>query len=516
MMPYIETLAVQRQGASDRGVEQMRLMGRRKSAELRRVAEERGWLDKSCPMPTLDEVWQAMAPKPQAKMVSLAKPHEEFIRQCIARGLKTMAIFKLMKTKFGFEGSYDSVRRFVVAILAEGPKATVRMEFAIGEAAQADFGKAMKLLDPETGEVRQAHFISMVLCHSRYMHAELIFRQDQETWQGFHIRAFRAFGGVPRQVIVDNCKVAITKPDRYHPVPNKSSLLFAEAAGFLIAPCPVRTPQQKGRVESSIKYLRSAFEPMVPENCDIHVANRILGTWLREEAGERIHGTIKRKPWEVLQEERPFLGPLPESLEPTVWTTAKLAANCHVTVRECFYSAPARFLGRTLDVAITEREVRLYSYGELAAVHPRLHVPGTASTVKEHYPPKGAAAQLSRGVNLLKAAREVGPHCERVMQGWFGMHGVSTYNACHGLLGLVKKYGAEQVERGCAEALSFVDLDYPTVFRCVSTPPAPPPPPSTPPSTPKPMLRGVYKAGTLFQRNVGKGQDGKGDGPCKG
>ncbi|MDR1856850.1 MAG: hypothetical protein LBR22_06780 [Desulfovibrio sp.] len=90
-----------------------------------------------------------------------------------------MAIFKQIKARFGFEGSYDSVRRLVVAILAENPKATMRMEFAIGEAAQADFGKAMKLLDPETGEVRQAHYISVVLCHSRYMHAELIFRQDQ-------------------------------------------------------------------------------------------------------------------------------------------------------------------------------------------------------------------------------------------------------------------------------------------------------------------------------------------------
>jgi hypothetical protein len=58
--------------------------------------------------------------------------------------------------------------------------------------------------------------------------------------------------------------------------------------------------------------------------------------------GGRIHGTIKRRPWEVLQEERPILGPLPESLEPTVWTTSKLASDCHVTVRDCFCSAPAR------------------------------------------------------------------------------------------------------------------------------------------------------------------------------
>jgi hypothetical protein len=91
--------------------------------------------------------------------------------------------------------------------------------------------------------------------------------------------------------------------------------------------------------------------------------------------------------------------------------------------------------------------------------------------VREHCPPKGAAARLSRGVDLLKAAREAGPHRERVMQEWFGVHGVSTCKACHGLLGLMERYGAEQEERGCAEALGFVDLDYPTVFRCVSTPP---------------------------------------------
>jgi transposase len=225
-------------------------------------------------MPTLDGVWQAMAPKPRTRTVSLAKPHEEFVRRCVARGFKAMAIFKLMKAWFGFEGSHDSVRRYVVGIQDGEPEATMRMEFAIGEAAQADFGKAMKFVDPETGEVRRAHYVSMVLCHCRYMHAELVFRQDEETWPGFHVRASRAFGGVPRQVIVDNCKVAIVKPDCCHPVPNRSCPLFAEAAGFMIAPCPVRMPWQKGRVESGIKCLRSAFEPMVPENCDIHAANR--------------------------------------------------------------------------------------------------------------------------------------------------------------------------------------------------------------------------------------------------
>jgi hypothetical protein len=59
-MHEIRQVVVQmRLGRTDRQIARAGLMGRRKASELRRVASERGWLNKDCPLPdnaTLAEV----------------------------------------------------------------------------------------------------------------------------------------------------------------------------------------------------------------------------------------------------------------------------------------------------------------------------------------------------------------------------------------------------------------------------------------------------------------------------
>ena len=50
----------------------------------------------------------------------------------------------------------------------------------------------------------------MTLCYSRHQYAELVTHQDMETWLNCHQKAFLFFGGVPRKVIIDNPKCAVT------------------------------------------------------------------------------------------------------------------------------------------------------------------------------------------------------------------------------------------------------------------------------------------------------------------
>jgi transposase len=500
MIFYQATLALQRQGTSDRDIERRHMMCRRKSAALRRMAEARGWLDASSTMPSEDEIRAALGVGTREQRRSLAEPHDALIRGYLERGFTAQAIHGLLRDGHGFTGGYDSVRRYIGAIQAKSPALTMCLDFPAGRAAQVDFGQGPMVLDPATGQPRRSHYLAVILCHSRFVHAELTFRQDEWAWLGCLLRAFQAFGGVPSEVIVDNCKVAVTRPDFHAPVINRSFVEFADRLNFRVNPCPAGEPQQKGRVEATIKYLKAGFQPTLPEGLDIHGANRHLSKWLWGVAGTRIHGTTRRRPVDMLQEERPHLRPLPDPLpEITVWGKAKLANDCHATVERCRYSAPFGHVQKILDVAITEREVRLYSNGALVAVHARLRTPGQRSTVDDHYPPNCVAARLHEGENLLKAAREIGECCLRVVRTLLDTRGVSMLRAAHGVVGLARRHGSERVERGCAEALTFARLDYGTVVRCIETPPPPP----------APALPAVHAGGALSLReNDGIGEDG--------
>ena len=55
MYEYRQAIYRMRSGQSDRTIAKAGLMGRRKAAELRRLAQEHGWLDKG-PLPTDTEL----------------------------------------------------------------------------------------------------------------------------------------------------------------------------------------------------------------------------------------------------------------------------------------------------------------------------------------------------------------------------------------------------------------------------------------------------------------------------
>jgi hypothetical protein len=94
------------------------------------------------------------------------------------------------------------VYRFVQSVKPSRPKVTMPLDFAVGEAAQIDFGTGPELVDPETGENVKTHFFLMTLCWSRHQYAEIVLDQKLPTWLECHRHALEWFGGVPGKLII--------------------------------------------------------------------------------------------------------------------------------------------------------------------------------------------------------------------------------------------------------------------------------------------------------------------------
>ncbi len=464
MYEYRQALLRMRQGATDREIGRSGLMGRKKAGKVRELAKALGWLDREVPLPADAELAEVFSREPAPTAVSPLETHREVIEGWWKKGFQKTAIYGLLKRKHKYQGSYSSVRRFVGKLEPPSSKATMRLVFDPGEAAQVDFGAGPKLPDPVTGELCSTWIFVMTLCWSRHQYAEIVWNQKTPTWLACHQRAFRFFGGVPRRVVIDNAACAITRACQKEPAVQRSYYELAEAYGFRIDPCAPRRPELKGRVEAGVKYVKRSFLPG-RDFRDLADANRQLEAWVLEEAGHRIHGTTRERPLTRFAEiERELLLPLPERVfEPAEWKQLTLRRDGHIGFDGAFYSAPWVHIAEKMWVRATATMVQIYSGHELVATHTRCQRPGETRTVVDHLSPEARAFLQQSPAWCREQAERVGPSCHILVELLLAEKVVERLPAAKGILRLEKEYGQARLESACQRALAFDDPTYRTV-----------------------------------------------------
>jgi transposase len=248
---------------------------------------------------------------------SLVLPFAGFIDDTLRQypRLCSTRLFDMLAPR-GYEGSVRTLRDYV-ATVRPVPKGEVflRTEPMIGEQAQIDWAHVGKI--PVPGGERALWVFVMVLAYSRAMWAELVLEMTAACLRRSLVRACFYFEGATRQWLFDNPKIVVLERHgdavRFHP-----GLL--ELAGLLhVQPrlCGVRKPQQKGRVERAVRYLRDRFFA-ARTIFSVEQGNRELIDFLERIALPRPHPRWPdRCVGDVLDEERARLLKLPDALPET-------------------------------------------------------------------------------------------------------------------------------------------------------------------------------------------------------
>ena len=88
----------------------------------------------------------------------------------------------------------------------------MRQHHVAGEKAFVDYsGKRIGIVDPTTGEIREAEIFVGVLGASNLTYAEATWTQQLPDWTGAHVRMFRFFGGAPKLLVPDNLKSGVVQ-----------------------------------------------------------------------------------------------------------------------------------------------------------------------------------------------------------------------------------------------------------------------------------------------------------------
>ena len=402
----------------------------------------------------------------------LAPWADQIHRWVIGDRLQLTRIRELLSER-GCEMSYPSLQRFVARRDWRGrsPR-TVRMEESPpGEVAELDFGRLGLMPDPETGRRRKVWALIVVLAYSRHSFVWPTHSQKLEDVIAGLEAAWAFFDGVPKYLVIDNFPAAVAGTDALHPRLTRGFLEYSQRRGFITDPARVRRPRDKPKVERGVQYVRERFFKGASFRDLAHLRREAV-RWCREVAGQRVHGTTRRKPLEVFDgEERQALLPWDgEPYEITHWRSAKVHPDHHVVCQYALYSVPSALCppGQQVEIGLGSKLVRIYHRGKLIKVHPR-QPRGGRSTDPDDYPAEYTAYTLRAPDRIKRSAAEQGESvaafADRLFEGPLPWAKVRQGQK---LIRLGWRYTPDRLDAACRKALDVDLIDVRRVERILT------------------------------------------------
>ena len=434
--------------------------------KIKQLSIKHNWLDPSAAMPTDKEISKFWNVKLKTQDHPLDH-HRADLERWQKEGISSVVMHQLLKDKCSC--SPLRIRRYINKYFPKQVEPVMVRSTYPGKDVDIDFGYLGEFLD-DKGFKRKTWVFSFRLRHSRKAYREVVFDQKSHTFLLGHIHAFEWFGGVPKNIVLDNCKAAIIQSTIDNDMIRRSYQELAEHYGFIISPCAPRTPEHKGGVESDIKYVKTNFLPYflgMQKERNVAVANvcdliEALERWNREIADVHIIHGVGRSPLEIFKaEEEKALQPLPNSRwEATSWCQCTVRKDWRIMYDSAYYSVPCQFIEKTVQVCSTESLVRIFYDHKEIAYHERAKKKWEYKRKVEHAPPLHEEVLQSSREGLISLAQKVGPFTYEFVQAMFSHPSIDKLKSVRLLLKLANKYSQGRLEKACQRAFAYKMLSY--------------------------------------------------------
>ena len=336
---------------------------------------------------------------------------------------------------------------------------SMRQIHRAGEKLFVDYcGPTMTLVNPDTGECREAQIFVAVLGASNYTFACASWSQKQADWLNAHVQAFEFFGGVPELVVPDNLKSAVRKIHRYEPDINPSYQQLASHYQCVIVPARPYKPKDKAKAEVAVQIVERWIMACLRHQtfftlASLNQAIRVLLDDLNQRPFKKLPGT-RLSQFEQL--DKPALRALPA--QPYQYADIKQARvhiDYHIEYDKHYYSVPHPLVKQAVEVQATDSAVAIYHQGQRIASHPRSYRQGAHSTCQEHMPQAHQAMHGWSPERFLNWAGDIGAETREVVRCILQerRHIEQSYRRILGLLSNAKKYGRERLNKACGRAL---------------------------------------------------------------
>lgn len=365
--------------------------------------------------------------------------------------LPASRLWKMCRLR-GYRGARDHFRASVRAYRPrKAPEAFLKLKTLIGEEAQVDWAHFGKLEVP--GGQRQLLAFVGVLSYSRAIFVRFFLGQPVENLMRGLQSCFEFWGGCPRVVLFDNPKTVVLERLGQAVRLNPRLLDFSIRYRFEARPVAPYRGNEKGRVERTIRYLRSSFFL----DCrwkDLDELNEKVLDWCCGEALERRwpqdHSSSVG---EVFETEKSQLMALPAD-SPIIYEQASSRSGKSIYLRfdRNDYSIPADYVRQSLQIAATEQQVRILKDGKLVASHARSY--GLKQVIEDprHIFELRNRKREARESSGMEGLFLVAPSSEEFLEG-LAKIGAGLGGATRRLRELLATHGADRLEMAIQEAM---------------------------------------------------------------
>jgi transposase len=394
---------------------------------------------------------------------SACEPYRAWIETQLDLGRNAQSLYQDLVDHHGFDHGYNSVKRFVARCKARAPARFDVLEFAPGEEAQVDYGQGALTCHP-SGKYRRPLLFVMTLKYSGKCFRKVVWKTDQQTWALLHEEAFRALGGCPQYVVLDNLKEGVITPDLYEPALNPVYSELLAHYGAVADPCRVRDPNRKGSVESAIQHTQSTA--LKGRRFDsLEAQNAFLAHWEDRWAALRIHGRKKRQVLEMYREEQPHLRALPSTgFSPFTQVQRTVDDSGLVAIEAAYYAALPAAPGSLVTVRVYRADIEIRDAdGRVLRRHAKAPRKGNfvLDETDRLFNPSRETHRLMRRVE------QIGPHCARVAHELFARLGRPGQRAIYGLANLTRHYTRADIEAVCSALLDGGCVSYSSIKRAL-------------------------------------------------
>ena len=345
----------------------------------------------------------------------------------------------------------------------------MRQEHRAGEKLFVDYaGQTIPVYDLHSNQKREAQIFVAVLGASNYTYAEATWTQSLPDWIASHGRAFAFFGGVPKLVVPDNLKSAVSKASFYDPDINPTYLDLVNHYGTVVIPARVRRPKDKAKVETGVQIVERWILARLRNRqfFSLRQLNQAIAELLADlnnKPFQKLPGS-RKSAFESM--DRPALNPLPsQPYQFAEWKKATVNVDYHIEVHRHYYSVPHALIKKKIDVRITNNTIECFYKSKRVASHIRSHHKGRHSTVKEHMPKSHQKWAEWTPQRFVRWAAKIGPHTQSLIENVLNSraHPQQGFRSCLGILRLAKGYGNDRLEAACRRAVAIGGTSYRSV-----------------------------------------------------
>lgn len=347
-------------------------------------------------------------------------------------------------------------------------KGSMKLEHEAGKEVYIDFaGKKLHITNKETGELIPVEVFVAILPNSQYTYVEACLSQQREDLVRCTAGALSFFGGVPKAIVSDNLKSAVTRASKYEPEINRTFKDFARHYRCVINPTRSYSPQDKALVENAVNLAyQRIYYPLRDMDffClkDLNHEIRKLLTAYNNLLFQRKQASRR----ELFQSvERSYLKPLPDTpYELKDYRRAKVQKIGYVyfSPDKSYYSVPYRYIGKSTLIHYTASAVEVYYNHQRIALHKRNRSLGRYNTNKDHLSSTHRAytdwspdffkrLAAKHGPNVLAVVSHVITGCD---------YPETAYKRAMGIVQLHRAYGSQRLDNACKRALTAGTYSY--------------------------------------------------------